>query len=263
MAIKKGIIALFVLSSSSAFSGTMGPIETNTNFGGLYLGLGTGVTDISGKATVQTNSSDILNGSGSYSGTGGSDSILYTGVVGYGKMFNEKTYFGAKASIYYTAKRYSSSFNGVHENETNTLTTDSGQSVSDFQPSYNVDLMLGYEIIPHILPFVEGGVSFSNPRNIRQDRFLRVSPTNGAIVNNVANENEGYQTGFNVGIGSYFLVSSNWFFNTELVYTDMGKTSSFYQATTPGTPPVTDSNSISISTNSVSLFAGVSYLFPI
>jgi hypothetical protein len=133
-----------------------------------------------------------------------------------------------------------------------------------------VDLLFGYEVFPHILPFVEAGVSFVDQRSHFQ---LEGFGQNVASDNNTTPSNYtqqinigGYKTTYDVGVGSYFLLQKNWFIFTELVYDGVTKTSGSSATTiVPGTisPLVSKGLSVNSNNSQLSLFAGVSYLFPV
>ena len=125
------------------------------------------------------------------------------------------------------------------------------------KPIYNIDAVLGYEIAPNILPFIEGGVSFSS---VYTNSFVTESHTmmpgaTSSYVDRFQNNASGFKTGYNVGIGANYQPKKNWFLSSELVYHYLGKYSNNYV------------NGPDIDTRNrkyqlVSLFAGVSYLFP-
>ncbi len=96
-----------------------------------------------------------------------------------------------------------------------------GSFSAQLEPYYHVDLVLGYEIVPSLLPFVQGGVTFADSK-VHADYSL-VNVTTGTVAAaNTLNLNK-YNTGFNVGIGANWLPAQNWMLGGELVYDYFGK----------------------------------------
>ncbi len=90
---KKSIVALSVLlNCGSLVAGTMGTMAAEPSFGGLYVGLGTGVLSymLDAKST-------IVNVTPAHARIQDSlTNVFFTGQLGYGWMFKEQTYFGVK-----------------------------------------------------------------------------------------------------------------------------------------------------------------------
>ena len=262
------------LGFSTAIAGTMGAIEPVDDFGGFYLGLGAGFINFSDRYTNSiTDSDSIFSPGNDQQKRDNLTALLFHGVVGYGKMFAEKTYLGIKGSIDYSPFVDTSFNNGLGGTEVRfdhhrahlvaLEEKGSGGGVS-MQPTYNIDLMLGYELFPHVLPFIEGGVSFSNYRLNSYGNSTRTDFVDGSSrTYSYNNDLNSYQTGYNVGIGSYFLVQKNWFLFSELVYTDMGKQTLSKDYVVPDDHIHTENRSNSIASGALSLFGGVSYLFPV
>lgn len=258
---KKIISGVLLLSSATAFSGTMGVVEPMPDFNGFYVGLGSGVTTVS----IQGNTSSVdSNGFLNYNNSARqlNDAILFTGNMGYGKMFAEKTYLGAKASVYYTPGEDTINGTNVYTNGVYSAVS-SSLFRGTLLPTYNVDLMLGYEIIPHFLPFVEAGVTFSDVRVKASQVTTRSNLSLGTSINYTSLQNTlGYNTNYNVGVGGYYLVHKNWFFSTELVYTDMGKRSSSVAIPSHiAFDGVSETQTLASTSNALNLLFGVNYLF--
>jgi len=259
---KKMTAVLLSLGSASALAGTMGAVEpVVNNFDGFYVGLGSGLSTLFEKHNYSSVESDGHNNFSSSSKDAAS-STLFTGTLGYGKMFAEKTYLGAKFSTYYSPaeRRYSSAHSDIYRDHQNVYISHFSRS---FMPTYNLDLMLGYEVIPNFLPFVEGGVSFSDFRVKTTHNVSRTALVGGSTISYSNNlSTGGYNTNWNVGIGGYYLVDKNWFFSTDLVYTDHGSHSaSFLETSHAAFDGNTETLSHSVSTSAVNLFFGVNYLF--
>lgn len=258
---KKITTALLSLGSVTALAGTMGAVEPAMDFDGFYLGLGSGVSSLFHKDISSSVESDGHNNFYDTS-RGVQSDLIFTGNIGYGKMFAEKTYLGAKASIYYNPAEHSyvsSSFDLYKGHNY----VSSHKSSGSFLPTYNLDLMLGYEVIPHFLPFVEAGVTFSD---FRGKDTISASRTNlngsGAIAYTTPLNIGGYNTNYNVGLGGYYLVHKNWFFSSELVYTDFGKYNvSGVELAHLVFDSATETLSKSWTGSALNLFFGVNYLF--
>ena len=255
---------LLALGFSTAFAGTMGAVEPAIDFGGLYFGLGSGFTTLFGsESRTVTHSDGRASNNASQTDRETFTNILFTGDIGYGKMVAEKTYLGGKASLYYSPFVYSGDRADIKADR-RFISSEKSTTTRSMQPTYNLDLMLGYEIIPHVLPFVEAGVSFANMRHLSKINGIRLNLENDSTHDySHSLTMDGYKTSYNVGIGSYFLVQKNWFFSTELVYNGMGTRTSSSTRVVPGNPIDTINRSNKSSYDAVSLFAGVSYLFPV
>ena len=255
-------LVFLALGFTQSFAGTMGAVEAPADFGGLNLGLGTGyMTIFNYDQSSITHSDNLFNHSDSCREN--NTAILFTGEVGYGKMFNQNTYFGAKGSIYYTPSQKRGETTHTDADSSNIDSVVDTDKTS-LKPIYNVDLVLGYEIFPHVLPFVEGGVSFANVENTYEGNGIRVSAVHAGESQNFTQNLQlnGYKTGYNVGIGSNFLVKKNLFFSAELVYHDLGKNSGSLVIPADVLNSLSHTITHSQSNTAVSLIAGVSYLFP-
>lgn len=175
-------------------------------------------------------------------------------------MLKEKTYLGAKFSVYYTP------LNTLDETGFSTaagsnLTIGSNSIRTSIKPLYNIDAVLGYEIYPHFLPFVEGGVTFAE---VSQNYVFKRTRTNVGTGSNVGYQYflnlNNYNTGFNVGVGLNYEPHKHWIFSTELVYNNLGKNSGSVTTAIPAST-VTETQSRSINSSDVALFGSVSYLF--
>ena len=250
------ILLIFLLSAYHVFAKEM---STNYDFNGVFLGLGTGVINIWTKDYYSTSRSDASNraaGTNRYTDT----AVLFTGNVGLGTMVKRSIYVGAKGSVYYTPLET--------VQETNfTIPTDPSITFADnsittqIKPIYNVDAVLGYEISPHFLPFIEAGVSFAN---INRSYIFKRTQTNLETNNSAQYSSyinlDNYKTGYNVGIGFNYQVKQHWIFATELVYNDLGNNSSAATVVIPGTS-ITETQSRNMINYSAAMFASVSYLF--
>ncbi|WP_019217636.1 outer membrane protein [Legionella tunisiensis] len=246
------------LGAGSLYAGTMGSIEPVSNFGGFYIGLGSGITTVFTKDSFSTARSDGLGGNADtnrYTNT----AVLFTGQIGYGAMFNQKTYLGAKASIYYTPLETLDE-TGFSTAAGNVLIVGNNSFATSLKPIYNIDAVLGYEVTPHFLPFVEAGVSFANAK---RNYVFKRTRTNIAAVTNVGYQSslnlDKYKTGYNVGLGLNYLAASNWVLSTELVYNYLGSKSDSVMVNIPLTT-TTETQSRTIRNSDVAMFASISYL---
>ena len=102
MAYKMTLSILLSLGAYGAQAGTMGHVELKPNFGGFYTGLGTGmfnlITTDAYSATRNPAALPSIHGQRNFTDS----AVLFDGHLGYGKMFNQNTYLGAKASVQYT-----------------------------------------------------------------------------------------------------------------------------------------------------------------
>lgn len=255
----KHIFSGLLLSTSigMAYAGEMGEISKPYDFGGFYLGLETGFGTFLARdyhtdsiSTLAISQASTLNTSDT--------AIAFEGNIGLGKMLYANTYLGAKASIYY------SPIETLTQSSLNdgSLIEIHNSNQAYLKPIYNIDAVLGYEIVPHLLPFVEAGVSFSNvntidrQRNVSQDLDLKTADFFDNSINS-----SGYKTGFNVGMGSNYQLNQNWYISSELLYTYLGKNSA--SNTVPisvkaGTQTVSSTRTHQL----ISLMAGISYLVP-
>ncbi len=102
---KLSAVSVICLSMGNAFAGDMGPV--GYDFGGFYVGLGTGFsTFFNNDSYVDSGSLVTLSYNNPKNRRNDVTGVMFDGVVGYGAMFQENTYFGAKASVYYSPVRY-------------------------------------------------------------------------------------------------------------------------------------------------------------
>ena len=206
---------------SCAFAGTMGAAEVKQDFSGLYWGLGTGSASFFYKdAQPAVFRQD----------TDSTSFVEFEGHLGYGRYLESRTYLGLKGSVYYTPLELSHT-RGYLNSETDALKSGYLQTQATIKPIYNIDAVLGYEIVPHVLPFIEGGVSFANinTQAIVSESLTQIPGAGTAAVTKYNNNASGYKTGYNLGIGSSYQPLENWFFSGELVYNYLGKYTNNYQ----------------------------------
>jgi len=248
-----------VAFASNLYAGTMGPVD-DLSFAGFYAGLGVGQTTIFSKDdfTVTVPGVGVVR-SGANRDT--DSAVLFSGQLGYGAMFAQSTYLGVKGSVFYTPLKdtdnYSYSSSGVPA----LLINGVDSFTRSVKPIYNVDLVLGYEIMPRVLPFVEGGVSFANVKH-NFTALGTVSSLTPNIVSEYAGSNvlDTYKTGYNVGIGANYLPARNWVLSTELVYNHLGKRD--ITLTNVALPAGTSATHFRNESNqAVSLLFSASYLF--
>lgn len=258
---RKVLSAVLTMSVSCVFAGTMGAVESNPNFGGFYAGLGTGMmtlmSNLSYSVTRVPTLSPSYSGKASYTDT----AVLFDGHLGYGQMFHEKAYLGAKASVFYTPLKHEQQGPYAAANGS-LLTISNNMNTLTLKPFYNVDAVLGYEVLPHLLPFVEAGVTFANVNTRYRGARTQSNVSTGttSYYSFALNSNK-YTTGGNVGVGAKYLVNKNWFLSSELIYSYLGKDSVGTSIAVPATT-TTDNHNRSRTNQAVSLLAGVSYLFP-
>lgn len=256
---KKGFLLVFMwaMLSLRAFSGAMGTDATYT-LDGLYVGLGTGFTSLFTEdkfITRRNNMSRGITDTNRFFYT----SILFNGNIGYGKMFRDVYYIGAKASIFYTPLEeqndisFSVPAGSIVTFGDNTYTT-------QVRPFYNIDAVIGYEVLPHLIPFVEGGITFANVNN---NYLMKRSRSNLATASSVTYRYtvnlDDYSTGYNVGLGVNYQVRSHWMFSSELLYNFLGNNFGVNSASIPGTS-IIESQSRRASASAVNLFASIAYL---
>ncbi len=250
---KKLWILASILGTNVAISGGMGPVSTD--FSGFYAGLGTGaMTELSAnKASFPVNPTGTVYSSDQWlnSATG----VLFDGHIGYGRVFSSQYYLGVKGSIDYPfiqqhdSTAYAGGYgtfeaNGVFNN------------TIYFKPIYNIDGVLGYQMTPNWLSFFEAGVTFSNVVNRESiTSSTIILPTN---INNVGRSLEtaqGYNTGYNLGLGASYLMTPNVFVSGEVLYSYFGKYTQSHQLA-----PAT--RTIQQTYQGVSAMVSVSYLWP-
>lgn len=251
---------LLGLGLSTGFAGTMGDAALPTNFNGFYAGLGTGMLNLLTKNAFSTSSiTSAPPATGKLSFT--DSAVLFDGHLGYGQLFNQNTYLGAKTFVYYTPLQhiYTRSF---------TASTDSfltnGNHVDTFtaKPIYNIDAILGFEVLPHVLPYLEAGVSFSNIKaNYKSFRTQSNLASNNQFAYSNDMTSNSYKTGYNVGIGANYLVQKNWFLSSELIYNYLG-TGAVNQSVNVPQVNAVQAFSNKTTNQAVSLLASISYLFP-
>lgn len=245
---------------TNLFAGSMGPIVEN-NFSGFYAGLGTGFISLftSDKFTVQRPGFGTIR-SGEDKST--NTAVLFSGQVGYGAMFHQKTYLGGKASVYYSPLEDTKQIAYAAARGPFELASGQDTVTRSLKPIYNIDAVLGYEFLPNLLPFVEAGVSFANIKHKFAFEGALTNLRNGIVSNySGATTLDSYKTGFNVGLGANYLIYQNWMVSGELVYHDLGKPNlNFTNVSALGEVATHDREELS---QSVSLLASVSYLFPV
>lgn len=181
---------------------------------------------------------------------------LFDGHVGYGKYFNQNMYVGAKTSVYHTAldhaltAPFSATTSATHQNAYAT------------EPVYNIDAVFGYETYPHLLPFLEAGVSIANleRKGVMSTASNARLLAKNSLYANLLNANQ-YTAGYNVGVGANYQLKKNWFLSSELIYNYLGKDAAG-PAKVPTSSVMTATDSKLKSNQAISLLASVSYLFP-
>lgn len=261
------IASFFILffSLNNLFAGTMGEVEPKSDFNGLYVGLGTGLMNIMSQTSFSNTYSQFNGYFDDYSHAKyNNTAILFSGQIGYGKMIRPKTYLGAKSSVYYTPFKFNSGRRAGRNPlvpTQNTLLFSHFTSETSIQPIYNIDLIFGYEAFSHLLPFIEGGVSFANVKQVFHSNRSFINESTSQDYNHQLNL-DGYKTGYNVGIGLNYLAHKNWFFFGELVYSDLGKNAGSVTTAVPfSAGPITEIYARTEKNQAISLLAGISYLF--
>jgi outer membrane immunogenic protein len=223
MNIKK--TALFFFTSFLAievFAGAMGGIEPG--FSGLYGGLGTGVGTLISQSLATYPNPNTTSGIGTNAWENTFSSIQFEGHLGYGKEFPSGVYLGVKGSTYYMPLQSMENI-ALPENIPIGIIDVSVLSKTFTKPVYNINAILGYEVLPKWLTFVEGGVSFANVNineTLRSRATKIIPPTFSTTLLNVATT-DNYKTGYNVGVGTHYKINPNWFISGELIYNYIGK----------------------------------------
>lgn len=255
----KHVVSCLLLSTAlgSAYAGDMGEINQPYDFNGFYAGLETGF----GTFFTKDNHSQTFSTSGIQHSSILRDTntaIAFEGNLGFGRMILANTYLGAKASIYYTPLETltQSTRNTAH------LISVNNSNRTTVKPIYNIDGVLGYEIVPHLLPFVEAGVSFANVNSIDTQHKMSQDLVSGTVTSFTNSLNtSGYKTGYNVGVGTNYQLNRNWYLSSELIYTYLGKNSATSTVAVPvsaGTETISSTRTHQLA----SLLVGVSYLVP-
>lgn len=266
--LRKSMCLVLSLFINPMFAGKMGAVDENFDFGGLYVGLQMGAltvfTDYS-ETKIQTGSSTTTsNSSESISNT----AILFSGDIGYGAMLHN-FYIGGKGSMSY-GPLYTKSVDST--TLLHGITRGTGRLVDvldnmiakyerSLQPIYNLDAVLGYEIIPHVLPYIEGGISFANMTltHTENTSYSPLDNANGAPILDKQNITlNHYRTGYNLGAGINYQPYRHWILTTEVIYTNLGSNSHVIQRQierTAVTTTATEKN------QSVGFLAGITYLF--
>lgn len=253
--------SLLCITACGSHAGAMGNANLESSFSGFYTGLGTGMltllTNDAYSVTRNPATRPPTNGRVNFTDS----AVLFDGHVGYGKMFNQKTYLGAKASIQYTPLTHTVS--GPFSTTSGpTLIVGNNTDVLSVKPIYNINAVLGYEALPSVLPFVEAGVTFGNVdinyQSTRTQSNL-TTPSNIAYV--LGLKSNKYLTGGNVGIGANYLLNKNWFLSSELIYSYLGKGTVNNSVLVPSTNPVLESHSRTKTNQAVALLASISHLF--
>lgn len=251
------LIAISCGITNLAFSGTMSGFSDYT-MEGAYIGLGTGLINLytdDNFIARKSNSSVSVKETERSSYT----SILFTGHVGYGKMYTDSFYFGAKANIFYTPFNYVENDSYVVPNGS-TTTFGENTYTTQIRPFYNIDAILGYEFMPHFMPFIEGGLTFANVnKKYELNRTVNNYVTNSSSDYSFTVNANNYSTGYNVGIGLNYQPQKHWIFAGELLYIDLGQNFGASGAQVPGTA-IVDSQSRRLNSSAIALFATISYL---
>ena len=262
----KYAVSCLILSASvgNVYAGSMGDVNNTYDYNGLYAGMGTGFSTF---FTKDKHSQAFSNAPAEITGTLRTTNMAveFEGHVGYWKMISDKTYLGPKASVYYTPLETITQSSGATTQSIgleSSLITVSNLNQTFLKPIYNLDAVLGYEVAPHFLPFVEAGVSFShvNSNDIQHNISQNMTSATATPFVNSLNTN-GTKTGYNVGIGANYQVNQHWFISSELVYNYLGKYSQTNTANVPvnqGTETISSNRTYQL----VSLLASVSYIIP-
>ncbi|MCR9191324.1 MAG: outer membrane beta-barrel protein [Gammaproteobacteria bacterium] len=253
----KKITLLATLLAGNVFAGSMGPIESTYDFGGLYGGLGAGVISVYSAeqfATTRTRTaSDVSRVTDTL--------VMFSGDVGYGRMIRQNTYLGIKGSIYY-APQETSTNNSFATPSSSTVTLGNNTFNSIYRPIYNIDAVIGYEFIPHLMPFFEAGVTFANiNRSFLSKRTRTDLTTNSSVTYKYIINMDDYETSYNVGVGLNYQPHKNVILSTEFVYADLGSNNGAASAPIPGTS-LTEYQTRKLNSNALAILATVSYLIP-
>jgi opacity protein-like surface antigen len=241
--------AFFFFCVNAVNAGDMGPAPYD--FNGFYIGAGTGFTDFFIKNT------DAVSGIPHLGDRNNINAIMFDGTLGYGVMINKHFYLGTKASVYYSPINETGNDDStVILNEL--LSTRHRATYFNAKPTFLIDLVLGYEFIPHIMPFIEGGVSFANlAQNTDVTRGYANLIDNSSISETHVHHIDNYTVDYNLGIGLNYQPRYNWVLSTELVYNHLGSHSNTVSTTIPS--PLTYTRSQIA--DSISLLGGISYFF--
>lgn len=258
---KLHLMGILAALSNPLHAGSMGP-ETTPSFDGAYIGVGTGVISLFNNDNFRTQRSNSTRIAGAGEVNRYTDTaIQFNGNLGYGKMMQQKAYLGAKAAIYYSPIQLAGETNYSIPLGTNVI-TGTNTIRTNLKPIYNIDGVLGYELFPHLMSFVEAGVSFSNvQRNYEFSRSYTnlTTPADTFRYSYLLNLSA-YKTSYNVGLGLNYLLHNNFFMSFEVLYNDLGKRTG-ESSTLMGDTGVSERQSRTVYSNAVSAFASASYLF--
>ncbi|MDF1646026.1 MAG: hypothetical protein P1U61_03455 [Legionellaceae bacterium] len=238
-----------------------GSVGDAYNMGGFYAGIGVGeATILINEAFSSTFDAYNMatNGVTNDTRTG----ILFQGQIGYGKMFEEHTYLGLKGSVYYTPIHYSGT--GSEQSIVDGAIVSINDKVQmDFKPIFNIDGVFGYEIYPHVIPFVQAGVSFAGVTalNIQKNSGFNQDTGGRKLFSQISRVNNKYETGYNVGFGTTYQSTKHFLLSGEVIYNYIGKFSSS-DTTFVNTHLQNHTISSDLLLQQVSLFITASYLVP-
>lgn len=256
-------VGLAFLFSGKVLAGTLGAPQV-PDFNGVSLGLGTGFISIFNNDNFRTQRSNSTRVAGAAEVNRYTDTaVQFNANLGYGKMFKEKTYLGAKAAVYYSPFENAGETNyAVPLGSTVLIGTNTIRS--SMKPMFNIDGVLGYALLPRMLSFVEAGVSFSNMR--RDYEFTRVfadlpDPSNTFRYSYLLSL-DAYKTSYNVGVGLSYLLQQHLFLSFEVLYNDLSKRTGG-SSTFMGDTGISERQTRTVYTSAVSAFASASCLFDI
>jgi len=235
----------------------MGSLQSTRDFEGLYAGLGTGMTTLllsyHSDFALFTSADTYVPGSKKFHSSNAA--TMFDAQIGYGKFITPNIYLGMKGIVDYTPIESFTTYPVNYIVGSGFSVIASSRTEVEIKPIYNIDAVLGYEIYPHLLAFVEGGVNFTDVSKTHKLSLqtLDLTTLNLNQKGGYASLND-YKTGGNAGIGVGYQLPHNWIISGEILYHYLGHSSD----SIPGffLPINTDSSS-----QLVTLLVNASYLF--
>lgn len=192
---------------------------------------------------------------------------LFEGHIGYNYNIHPKTYLGVKGSIFYTPVEILNQSTALISTPPTTL-PNSPLSISlqninqiSMEPVYNINGVLTYALLERLSSFVEAGVSFSNVRNLHSQKNLIEQPATATSIEIQTPYNtNGFDTGYNVGLGANYQLSTHWLLSGQITFHDLGQYSiakSYTSSAIQGSTASTSTRAFQM----LSVFASFSYLF--
>ncbi len=265
---KLHILSGLILSQAmmASYAGSEGNLM---DVSGFYLGLGVGESTLFSSDQYKNNLSfegfNKANISNSIHNE--NTATLFEGHVGYNRNIRPRTYLGIKGSIFYTPVEILSQSTALASTPSTALSGNplaiSLENINQIsmEPVYNINGVLTYALLEKLTPFIEAGVSFSNVRNLHAQRNIIEQPgISPSISIETPYNTSGFNTGYNVGLGANYQLTSHWLFSGQVTFHDLGQYNASKSYSIPSIPGTTASTSTR-TFQMLSVFASFSYIF--